>query len=130
MTDSNTLGVSFRLNFNITEDSDSREALNLIELITPEPTYLPNNRSRPLIYLNRSIRRLADTNTLPNFSDNPNNDIDKDIISLKYGKSGYYLKGISKASALKANWKGFRAFEVFTLSSIERLRKLFVEGGR
>ncbi|KAJ5462246.1 hypothetical protein N7530_010451, partial [Penicillium desertorum] len=81
-TDSDTSGVSFRPNFNTTDNSDSREALNLTELITPESAYLPDNCSRPLTYLNRSIRCLADTSTLPNFSDNPNNDIDKDIINV------------------------------------------------
>ncbi|KAJ5480483.1 hypothetical protein N7530_005992 [Penicillium desertorum] len=151
-TDSNTSGVSFRPDFDTTEDSDSGEASNSTELTTLEPTYLPNNRSRPLTRLNRSIRHLADASTLPDFSDNPNNDIDEDIISalrpnqssgstnrkalgqndlvealrevtpnnvyrffnyyikLKYGEGGRYLKGISKASALKADWKGFRGY--------------------
>ncbi|KAJ5458815.1 hypothetical protein N7530_010759, partial [Penicillium desertorum] len=81
-TDSDTSGVSFRPDFDATKDSDSGEALNLTELITPEPTCLPNNRSRPLTYLNRLVRHLADASALTDFSDNPDDDIDKDIASV------------------------------------------------
>ena len=31
-------------------------------------------------------------------------------IKLKYGEGGRHLKGTSKASALKADWKGFRGY--------------------
>ncbi|KAJ5443119.1 hypothetical protein N7445_004232, partial [Penicillium cf. griseofulvum] len=129
-TDSNTSGP----NIDTTNNSDSREALNSTELITLESTYLPNNRSRPSTRLKRPVPRLADASILPDFSNNPDNDIDEDIINdnlvevlrevtpnnvyrffnyyikLKYSEGGRYLKGISKASALKANWKGFRGY--------------------
>ncbi|KAJ5442206.1 hypothetical protein N7445_005213, partial [Penicillium cf. griseofulvum] len=139
-------------NIDTTDDSDSGEALNSTELITLESTYLPNNRSRPSTRLKRPVPRLVDASILPDFSDNPDNDIDEDItnalrknqgsgstnrkalgqdnlvevlrevtpnniyrffnycIKLKYSEGGRYLKGISKASALKANWKGFRGY--------------------
>ena len=31
-------------------------------------------------------------------------------MKLKYGENGRHLKGTSKASALKADWKGFRGY--------------------
>ncbi|KAJ5941438.1 hypothetical protein N7516_001606, partial [Penicillium verrucosum] len=55
-TDSNTSGP----NIDTTDNSDSREALNSTELITPEPTYLPNTRSRPSTRLKRPVPYLAD----------------------------------------------------------------------
>ncbi|CAG8146657.1 unnamed protein product [Penicillium nalgiovense] len=172
-TDSDTSGVSFRLDFDATDDSDSGEATNSTELTTPEPTCLPDNRSRPSTRPNRPVRRPADAGALPDFSDDPDDDTDEDIASvpldygrsdqtkvrarriekrwdkycrvkaaqagallkwddpvealrevtpndvhrffnycmkLKYGEGGRHLKGTSKASALKADWKGFRGY--------------------
>ncbi|KAJ5200408.1 hypothetical protein N7491_008788, partial [Penicillium cf. griseofulvum] len=74
-TDSNSSGPDI----DTTDNSNSREALNLTDLITPEPTYLPNIRSRPSTRLKRPVYRLADANILPDFSNNPNNDTDEDI---------------------------------------------------
>ncbi|KAJ6142814.1 hypothetical protein N7471_002267, partial [Penicillium samsonianum] len=100
-------------NIDATDNSDSREASNSTELTTPEPTYLPNNRSRPSTHPKRPIRRLADASVLPDFSDNPNDDTDEDItnVPLEYRRS---------------EQTKLQAFKVPTLSSIERLRKLFV----
>ncbi|KAJ5944583.1 hypothetical protein N7516_004751, partial [Penicillium verrucosum] len=77
-TDSDTSGP----NIDTTDNSDSGEALNLTELITPEPTYLPNTRSRPSTRLKRPVPRLADASILPDLSNNPDNDIDEDIINV------------------------------------------------
>lgn len=87
-TDNDSSGVSFRPNFDVTDNSDSREALNSTELTTPEPTYLPDDRSGSLTRPKRPVRRLADASVLPDFSDNPNNDIDEDLIDipLDYGR--------------------------------------------
>ncbi|OQD66239.1 hypothetical protein PENANT_c372G01737, partial [Penicillium antarcticum] len=152
-TDSDTSGVSFRPDFDATDDSDSGEASNSTELTTPEPACLPKNRNGPSTRPKRPVRRLADADVLPDFSDNPDDDIDEDLadvpldyghsektkagallkwddpeevlrevtpndvhrffnycIKLKYGDGGRYLKGTSKASALKADWKGFRGY--------------------
>ena len=102
-TDSDTSGVSFRLDFDATDDSDSRKALNLTELITPEPTYLPGNRSRPLIRVNRPVRRLADASALPDFSDNPNNDIDEDIVSVLLGHRRLHQTKV-RARRIEKRW--------------------------
>jgi hypothetical protein len=88
-TDSDTSGVSFRPDFDATEDSDSGEASNSTELTTPEPTCLPDNRSRPSTRPNRPVRHPADAGALPDFSDDPDDDTDEDIASvpLDYGRS-------------------------------------------
>ncbi|CAI7589374.1 unnamed protein product [Penicillium glandicola] len=140
-TDSDTSGVSFQPNIDATDDSDSGEASNSTELTTPEPTCLPDNRSRPSTRPKRPVPRPADAGVLPDFSDDPDDDTDEDIanagallkwddpvealrevtpnnvhrffnyyMKLKYGEGGRYLKGTSKASALKADWKGFRGY--------------------
>ncbi|KAI2697980.1 hypothetical protein CBS147354_9889 [Penicillium roqueforti] len=172
-TDSDTSGVSFQPDIDATDDSDSRQASNSTELTTPEPTYLPDNCSRPSTRPKRPMRRPADAGILPDFSDNPDDNTDEDIanvplnyrrseqtkvrgrqiekrwdkycrvkaaqagallkwddpvealrevtpnnvyrffnycMKLKYSEGGRHLKGISKASALKADWKGFRGY--------------------
>ncbi|KAJ5092144.1 hypothetical protein NUU61_007014 [Penicillium alfredii] len=81
-TDSDTSGVSFRPDFDTTDDSDSRDASTLTGLTNPEPSYLPDNYNGPLTYLKRPMRCLADVGVLPDFSDNPNNDIDKDLTDI------------------------------------------------
>ncbi|KAJ5640373.1 uncharacterized protein N7484_008235 [Penicillium longicatenatum] len=152
-TDSDASGVSFRPDFDATDDSDSGEASNSSELTTPEPTSLPEHRSGPSPRLKRPMRRLADAGVLPDFSDDPNDDTNEDLVNvpldyrhsektkpgallkwddleealrevtpndvhqffnyymkLKYGENVHHLKGTSKASALKADWKGFRGY--------------------
>ncbi|KAJ5922235.1 hypothetical protein N7516_009938, partial [Penicillium verrucosum] len=74
-TDSNTSGP----NIDTADNSDSGEASNSTELTTPEPTYLPNTRSRPSTRLKQPVPRLADASILPDLSDNLDNDIDEDI---------------------------------------------------
>lgn len=84
--DSDTSGVSFRPDFNATDDSDSGDSSNSTELTTPEPTNLPDDRStRP----KRLARRLVDAGVLPDFSDDPDDDTDEDLadIPLDYGHS-------------------------------------------
>lgn len=81
--------MSFRPDFDTTDDSDSRDALNSTGLTTPEPTYLPDDRSGPSTRLKLPVRRPADASVLPDFSDNPNNDTDEDLadIPLDYRRS-------------------------------------------
>ena len=88
-TDSDSSGVSFRPDFDTTDNSDYGEASNLTELITPEPTYLPDDYSGSLTRLKRPVPPLADAGVLPDFSDDPNNDTDEDLIDipLDYGHS-------------------------------------------
>lgn len=190
-TDSDTSGVSFRPDFDATDDSDSRDASTSTGLTNPEPSCLPDGRSGPSTSLKRPVRRPADAGILPDFSDDPDDDTDEDLadipldygrsdqtkvrgrriekrwhkwvmiqtnaielftdarrrycgvkaaqpgaplkwddpqealrevtpndvhrffnycMKLKYGEGGRHLKGTSKASALKADWKGFRGY--------------------
>lgn len=88
-TDSDSSGVSFQPDIDATDDSDVGEASNSTELTTPEPTCLPDNRSRPSTRPKRPVCRPADTGVLPDFSDDPDDDTDEDIanVPLDYGRS-------------------------------------------
>ncbi|CAG8247907.1 unnamed protein product, partial [Penicillium salamii] len=88
-TDNEISGVSFQPNNDATDDSNSREASNSIELTTPESTCLPDHHSRPSICPKRPMCCPADASILPDFSDDPDDDIDEDItnVPLDYGRS-------------------------------------------
>lgn len=88
-TDSDTSGVSFQPDIDATDDSDSGEASNSTELTTPEPTCLPDTRSRPSTRPKRPVPRPADAGVLPDLSDDPDDDTDEDIanVPLDYGRS-------------------------------------------
>ncbi|KAJ5454029.1 uncharacterized protein N7458_004985 [Penicillium daleae] len=87
--DSDTSGVSFEPDFDATDDSDSGDASNSTGLTTPEPTCLPDNRTGRLNCLTQPVRCSTDTDVLPDFSDDPDNDTDEDLadIPLDYGRS-------------------------------------------
>ncbi|KAJ6038688.1 hypothetical protein N7460_007405 [Penicillium canescens] len=63
--DSDTSGVSFRPDFDATDDSDSGDASNSTGLTTLEPTCLPDDRSRPPSRPKRPVRRPEDAGALP-----------------------------------------------------------------
>ncbi|KAI2707501.1 hypothetical protein CBS147354_9510 [Penicillium roqueforti] len=133
-TDSDTSGESFQPDIDATDDSDSGQASNSTELTTPEPTCLPDNCNRPSTCPKRPVRgrriekrwdkycrvKAAQAGTLLKWDDPVEalrevtpNDMYRFFnycMKLKYGEGGRYLKEISKASALKADWKGFRGY--------------------
>lgn len=88
-TDSDSSGVSFRPDFDATDNSDSGKASNSTELTTPEPTSLHDDRSGSSTRPKRPVRRPADAGVLPDFSDDPDDDTDEDLVDvpLDYGHS-------------------------------------------
>lgn len=89
VTDSDTLGVSFWPDFDATNNSNSGNASTSTRLTNPKPSCLPDNCSRLSTHIKWPIRHLADIGVLPDFSDDPNNDTDKDLadILLDYRRS-------------------------------------------
>jgi hypothetical protein len=88
-TDSDTSEVSSWPDFDDTDDSDYGKISNTTEQTIPEPTCLPDNRSRPSTSPKRPLRRPVDAGALPDFSDDPDDDTDEDIanVPLDYGRS-------------------------------------------
>lgn len=85
-TDSDTSTVSFRPDFDATDDSDSGEAS---VLPAPETTCLPDKRRRSENRSKRQLCRPANAGDLLNFSDDPDDDTDEDLadVPLDYGRS-------------------------------------------